>query len=81
MEPRKHATAAAFRRPLEDRLQDTAGKESVDLQRLRRQVAFDRLLDATVSGGTASRATLGIEGWLRDGAADQGSAHDERILT
>jgi len=44
MEPKKYATAAAFRRALEDRLQDISGKESVDLQRLRRQVAFDRLL-------------------------------------
>jgi len=44
MGPKRYATAAAFRRALEDRLQDIAGKESVDLQRLRRQVAFDRLL-------------------------------------
>ena len=44
MKPKGYATAAAFRRALEDRLQDIAGKESVDLQRLRRQVAFDRLL-------------------------------------
>jgi hypothetical protein len=44
MEAKKYATAAAFRRALEDRLQDIAGKEGVDLQRLRRQVAFDRLL-------------------------------------
>jgi hypothetical protein len=44
MGPKKYATAAAFRRALEDRLQDITGKESVDLQRLRRQVAFDRLL-------------------------------------
>jgi len=44
MGPKKYATAAAFRRALEDRLQDIAGKESIDLQRLRRQVAFDRLL-------------------------------------
>jgi Nucleotidyl transferase AbiEii toxin, Type IV TA system len=44
METKKYATAAAFRRALEDRLQDIAGKENVDLQRLRRQVAFDRLL-------------------------------------
>ena len=44
MEPRTYATAAAFRRALEDRLQDIAEKESVDLQRVRRQVAFDRLL-------------------------------------
>ena len=39
MEPKRYATAAAFRRALL-----IAGKESVDLQRLRRQVAFDRLL-------------------------------------
>src|SRR5450631_3055474 len=44
MGPKKYAIAAAFRRGLEDRLQDIARKESVDLQRLRRQVAFDRLL-------------------------------------
>jgi len=44
MEPRRYATAAAFRGALEDRLQDIAGEEGVDLQRLRRQVAFDRLL-------------------------------------
>src|ERR1700730_19365885 len=44
MEPRRYATAAAFRRALEDRLRDIAGKESVDVQRLRRQVVFDRLL-------------------------------------
>jgi len=44
MEPKRYATAAAFRRALEDRLQDTAREEGVDLQRLRRQVAFDRLL-------------------------------------
>ena len=44
MEPKRYATAAAFRRALEDRLQDISGKEGVDLQRLRRQVAFDRLL-------------------------------------
>jgi len=44
MKAKRYATAAAFRRALEDRLQDIAGKENVDLQRLRRQVAFDRLL-------------------------------------
>ena len=77
MEAKKYATAAAFRRALEDRLQDIARKEGVNLQRLRRQVAFDRLPGATVSSGTASRIALGIEGWLRDGVAGQGRAHDE----
>jgi hypothetical protein len=51
MEPKRYATAAAFRRALEDRLQDIAGKESVDLQRLRRQVAFDRLLARLFQAG------------------------------
>jgi hypothetical protein len=51
MEPKKYATAAAFRRALEDRLQDIAGKEGVDLQRLRRQVAFDRLLARLFQAG------------------------------
>jgi hypothetical protein len=44
VESKRYATAVAFRRALEDRLKDIAGKPGVDLQRLRRQVAFDRLL-------------------------------------
>ena len=44
MEPKRYATATAFRKALEDRLRDIARKEGVDLQRLRRQVAFDRFL-------------------------------------
>lgn len=39
-----YATATAFRRALEDRLAVAAKTEGVDLQRIRRQVAFDRLL-------------------------------------
>jgi len=42
--PRKYATAAAFRVALETRLKSIAVTEGVDLQRLRRQVSFDRLL-------------------------------------
>lgn len=42
--PRKYATAEAFRRALEDRLYKLAEKDTVDIQRLRRQVAFDCLL-------------------------------------
>ena len=76
MESKKYATAAALRRALEDRLKDIAGKQGVDLQRLRRQVAFDRLL-ARLFQGTTARATLGAERRLRDGAANQGRAHDE----
>lgn len=39
-----YATAAAFRRALEDRLNRASKEEGIDLQRMRRQVAFDRLL-------------------------------------
>ena len=38
-----YATAAAFRQALENRLLNLAQAEGVDLHRLRRQVAFDRL--------------------------------------
>jgi nucleotidyltransferase AbiEii toxin of type IV toxin-antitoxin system len=44
MKSKNYATAAAFRRALEDRLKSISKNEDVDLQRLRRQVAFDRLL-------------------------------------
>lgn len=39
-----YTTATAFRQALEARLNDLARREGVDIQRLRRQVAFDRLL-------------------------------------
>lgn len=42
--PRKYASASAFRVALESRLKKTAQDEGLDLQRLRRQAAFDRLL-------------------------------------
>ena len=41
---KKYATAGAFRRALEERLKRTSMKEETDLNRLRRQVSFDRLL-------------------------------------
>src|ERR1700722_9160009 len=42
--PHKYASAVAFRTALEDRLKRIAQEESFDLQRVRRQAAFDRLL-------------------------------------
>ncbi len=42
--PREYATAQAFRKALEDRFQKTAETEQIQVNRLRRQVAFDRLL-------------------------------------
>lgn len=41
---RRYATAGAFRRALEDRLMAMARTENRDIQRLRREVSFDRLL-------------------------------------
>ena len=43
-EPKLYKTAGAFRTALETRLQTRAQVERTDLQRLRRQVAFDRFL-------------------------------------
>jgi Nucleotidyl transferase AbiEii toxin, Type IV TA system len=43
-EPRRYATSAAFRVALETRLKTISAEEGTDLQRLRRQVSFDRLL-------------------------------------
>ncbi len=40
----KYATGAALRAALEERLKQIAKTENIELQRLRRQVAFDRLL-------------------------------------
>jgi len=42
--PRQYASAGAFRIALEARLKAMGQTEGVDLQRLRRQVSFDRLL-------------------------------------
>ena len=41
---RSYKTGPAFRTALEERLAQIARRESIDLQRLRRQVAFDRFL-------------------------------------
>jgi hypothetical protein len=43
-QPRQYGTAAASRVALETRLNAIATAEKVDLQRLRRQISFDRLL-------------------------------------
>lgn len=42
--PRNYSTAKAFRVALEYRLKQIADKEHIDLQRLRRLVAFERFL-------------------------------------
>ncbi len=43
-EPRQYSTAGAFRRSLEDRLNLISKNQGTDLARLRRRVAFERLL-------------------------------------
>lgn len=43
-EPKAYTTPGAFRRALEERLKKTSQTEQTDINRLRRQVAFDRLL-------------------------------------
>ena len=50
-EPKAYKTAGAFRPALEARLQNRARAEGTDLQRLRRQVAFDRFLARLFSKG------------------------------
>ncbi len=42
--PRTYTTAGAFRRALEERLKRASLTDQIDLNRLRRQVSFDRLL-------------------------------------
>jgi hypothetical protein len=48
---KNYASAFAFRRALEDRLTAAACAESIGLQRMRRQVAFDRLLTRLFAEG------------------------------
>jgi predicted nucleotidyltransferase component of viral defense system len=50
-EAQSYKTAGAFRTALETRLQTRARAEATDLQRLRRQVAFDRFLARMFSKG------------------------------
>lgn len=43
-DPRRYATAGAFRRSLEDRLNQLSRNQGLDIGRLRRRIAFERLL-------------------------------------
>lgn len=51
MNRNQYKTAAAFRRALEDRLKERSMAEGVDLQRMRRSVAFERLLCRLFASG------------------------------
>ena len=60
--PRQYATAGALRAALETRLLERSRRDDVDLQRLRRQVAFDRLLARMFDPADAAR-----HGWVLKG--------------
>jgi hypothetical protein len=59
---RHYATAGAFRTALEARLNERARRDGVDLHRLRRQVAFDRLLARMFDQSQPAR-----DGWVLKG--------------
>ncbi len=48
---RRYTSGSALRIALEERLRKISRHEAIDLQRLRRQVAFDRFLERLFSGG------------------------------
>jgi hypothetical protein len=59
---RQYAHAGAFRTALEARLNERARRDAVDLHRLRRQVAFDRLLARMFDPSQPAR-----DGWVLKG--------------
>ena len=59
---RQYATAGAFRAALKTRLNERARRDGVDLHRLRRQVAFDRLLARMFDSSQPTR-----DGWVLKG--------------
>jgi hypothetical protein len=54
-----YATAGAFRVALEERLKQRSQSDQIDINRLRRQISFDRLLARLFSGGSAPWALKG----------------------
>jgi hypothetical protein len=67
-----YATGRAFRQALEMRLKQMAAEAGEDIQRLRRQVAFDRLLARVFAGGGRAWTLKGgyaMELWLREARA------------
>ena len=59
---RQYATPGALRAAVEARLNETSRRDGVDLQRLRRQVAFDRLLARMFERSQPTR-----DGWVLKG--------------
>jgi len=60
---RTYATAGAFRTALEGRLRRIARTEQVDVNRLRRQVSFDRLPARLFQSGATPWALKGGTRW------------------
>ena len=55
---KKYRSPAAMRTALEERLNRTGREENKDIQRLRRQVAFDRFLARIFSNKESNRFVL-----------------------
>src|SRR5437764_3669759 len=62
MSQKTYRSAADFRKALENRLQDVARKEAIDLQRIRREVAFDRLLARLFRGEQSDKLPWALKG-------------------
>jgi len=83
--PRTYATAGAFRRALEERLKSMSQTEQIDINRLRRQVSFDRLLRG-YSGKTRQAkcsSSEHVHRWTLDGALSRlgSGASSSPVLT
>ena len=94
--PRAYTTAGAFRKALEDRLKRAALTDRIDLNRLRRQVSFDRLLARlfreepapwVLKGGyalelrfKAARSTVDIDLTLQRVAATSSGADTNQVV-
>jgi hypothetical protein len=77
-EVKQYKTAGAFRTALETRLQIRAQEERTDLQRLRRQVAFDRFLARLFPKGPKGTYPWVLKGGYAMDAADSFGTNDER---
>jgi len=69
----RYKTPTALRRALEDRLLAAVRRGGGDIQRMRRQAAFDRLLCRLFHGANAPWL---LKGRLRDGTSHQVGSHN-----
>jgi len=70
---RKYAAAGAFPKALEERLKGISQAEHIDINRLRRQVSFDRLLAIASEAIPRRPSPLGVERWLCAGTSPAAS--------